>query len=232
MSELISAEGTELSLGPETRGAGTWPGEPCPGPLVGRDVELSLLRGLVDPAPVASSVLFVVGDPGIGKTVLLADMAQRARSAGARVLAITGRESEANVAFAALHQLLRPVVDSAVALPERQRMALRGALGLAQVPVAPNQLMTGIAALTLLSALAEPSPLLVIVDDAHLLDRSSSWAGGGQHPWPPRLRASRSCALIRCWPPTPEGYWTGSRIRRADVLAGRCSPRRQATRWR
>jgi DNA-binding CsgD family transcriptional regulator len=173
MSELISAEGTELSLGPETRGAGTWPGEPCPGPLVGRDVELSLLRGLVDPAPVASSVLFVVGDPGIGKTVLLADMAQRARSAGARVLAITGRESEANVAFAALHQLLRPVVDSAVALPERQRMALRGALGLAQVPVAPNQLMTGIAALTLLSALAEPSPLLVIVDDAHLLDRSS-----------------------------------------------------------
>jgi len=150
-----------------------WPGVPARGPLVGRDVELSLLRGLVDPIPVASRVLVVLGDAGIGKSVLLADMAHRARSAGSRVLAVTGREPETNLPFAALHQLLRPVVDSTVDLPARQSKALRGVLGLTSEPVPPDRLLTGIAALTLLSELSEGSPLLVTVDDAHLLDRSS-----------------------------------------------------------
>src|ERR1700677_674521 len=150
-----------------------WPGDPARRPLVGREVELSLLRGLVDPVPVASRVLVVLGDAGLGKSVLLADMAQRARSAGSRVLAVTGREPETNLPFAALHQLLRPVVDSTVDLPARQSKALRGVLGLTAEPVPPDRLLTGIAALTLLSELSEGSPLLVIVDDAHLLDRSS-----------------------------------------------------------
>jgi len=163
-----------MSLTLESRhDAGAWPGDPLHGPLVGRDVELSLLRGLVDPSPVASRVLVVIGDAGIGKSALLAYMAQRARSAGSRVLAVTGRESETNLPFAALHQLLRSVVDGTVDLPARQSMALRGALGLSAEPVPPDRLLTGIAALTLLSEISERSPLLVIVDDAHLLDRSS-----------------------------------------------------------
>ena len=162
-----------MSLTLESRpGAEAWPGDPG-GPLVGRDVELSLLRGMVDPVPAASRVLVVLGDAGIGKSVLLADMAQRARSSGARVLAVTGREPESNLPFAALHQLLRPVVDSTVDLPARQSKALRGALGLTAEPVPPDRLLTGIAALTLLSEISERSPLLVIVDDTHLLDRSS-----------------------------------------------------------
>ena len=162
-----------MSLTLESRpGAEAWPGDPG-GPLVGRDVELSLLRGMVDPVPAASRVLVVLGDAGIGKSVLLADMAQRARSSGARVLAVTGREPESNLPFAALHQLLRPVVDSTVDLPARQSKALRGALGLTAEPVPPDRLLTGIAALTLLSGISERSPLLVIVDDTHLLDRSS-----------------------------------------------------------
>ena len=163
-----------MSLTLESRhDAGAWPGDPLHGPLVGRDVELSLLRGLVDPSPVPSRVLVVIGDAGMGKSALLAYMAQRARSAGSRVLAVTGRESETNLPFAALHQLLRSVVDGTVDLPARQSMALRGALGLSAEPVPPDRLLTGIAALTLLSEISERSPLVVIVDDAHLLDRSS-----------------------------------------------------------
>jgi len=158
---------------PQACGEAAWPGDPRPAPLVGRAAELSVLRGLVDPAPAASRVVLVLGDAGIGKTALLADMAQRARSAGWRVLAITGQVSEANVAFAALHQLLRPVAHSAVDLPARQSMALRGALGLTAEPVPPDQLLTGIAVLTLLSEIAERTPLLVIADDTHLLDHSS-----------------------------------------------------------
>ena len=109
----------------------------------------------------------------MGKTVLLAAVAQPARAAGMRVLAVTGRESESRLAFAGLHQLLRPVLSSTAGLPARQGRALLGALGLSAGPVAPDPLLTGVAVLTLLSDLSEHSPVLVVADDAHWLDRSS-----------------------------------------------------------
>jgi DNA-binding CsgD family transcriptional regulator len=90
-----------------------------------------------------------------------------------RVLPVTGRESESKLAFAGLHQLLRPVLSGAAALPGRQARALRGALGLDADPAAPDPLLTGVAVLTLLSDLSERSPVLVVADDAHWLDRSS-----------------------------------------------------------
>ena len=79
--------------------------------LVGREAELSRLRELLSPPYPESRVLLVLGDPGVGKTVLLAEAAREARSAGMRVLATAGRESEQDLAFAGLHQLLRPVLD-------------------------------------------------------------------------------------------------------------------------
>ena len=97
--------------------------------IIGRDAGLARLRGLVDPVPQASQVLLVTGEAGMGKTALLADTAGRARSAGIRVLSVTGRESESNLAFAGLHQLLRPVLPSVAGLPGRQAQALLGALG-------------------------------------------------------------------------------------------------------
>ena len=105
-----------------------------PALIVGRDAGLARLRGLVDPVPPASQVLLVTGEAGMGKTVLLADAAERARAAGMRVLSVTGRESESKLAFAGLHQLLRPVLPAAAGLPGRQAQALLGALGLAADP--------------------------------------------------------------------------------------------------
>jgi DNA-binding CsgD family transcriptional regulator/tetratricopeptide (TPR) repeat protein len=141
--------------------------------VIGREAEVARLSGLVDPLPQASQVLLVIGEAGMGKSVLLAGAAERARVAGMRVLAVTGRESESKLAFAGLHQLLRPVLSSAAALPARQAAALRGALGLDADPAAPDPLLTGLAVLTLLSDLSEGSPVLVVADDAHWLDRSS-----------------------------------------------------------
>jgi predicted ATPase len=152
------------------------PGElsaPQPALIIGRDVGLARLRALVDPVPSASQVLLVTGAAGMGKSVLLADAADRARAAGMRVLSVTGRESESRLAFAGLHQLLRPVLPAAAGLPARQAEALLGALGLAADPGAPDPLLTGVAVLTLLSDLSEHSPVLVVADDAHWLDRSS-----------------------------------------------------------
>ena len=144
-----------------------------PARIIGRDAGLARLRALVDPVPQASQVLLVTGEAGMGKSVLLADAAGRARSAGMRVLSVTGRESESRLAFAGLHQLLRPVLAGAAGLPGRQAQALLGALGLSPDPVAPDLLLTGVAVLTLLSDLSERSPVLVVADDAHWLDRSS-----------------------------------------------------------
>lgn len=141
--------------------------------IVGRAAGLARMRALVDPIPQAGQVLLVIGAAGMGKTVLLADAAERARSAGMRVLSVTGRESESKLAFAGLHQLLRPVLSSATDLPGRQAQALLGALGLATDPVAPDPLLTGVALLTLLSDLSERSPVLVVADDAHWLDRNT-----------------------------------------------------------
>src|ERR1700729_3993126 len=106
------------------------PGEPPArphAPIIGRDAALARLRALVDPVPQSSRVLLITGEAGMGKTVLLADTAERARSLGPRVLAVAGRESESRLAFAGLHQLLRPVLSSsAAALPGRQAQALMG----------------------------------------------------------------------------------------------------------
>src|SRR5580704_2222806 len=141
-----------------------------PALIIGRDVGLARLRALVDPVPSASQVLLVTGAAGMGKSVLLADAADQARAAGMRVLSVTGRESESRLAFAGLHQLLRPVLSGAAGLPARQAEALLGALGLAADPGPPDPLLTGVAVLTLLSDLSERSPVLVVADDARWLD--------------------------------------------------------------
>jgi DNA-binding CsgD family transcriptional regulator len=141
--------------------------------LIGRDSSLSRLRELVDPPPAESRVLVLLGDAGMGKTVLLAGAARQARSAGLRVLRVTGRESEQELAFAGLHQLLRPVLDRVSGLPDRQAEALLGAFGLSAEPAPASALLTGLAVLTLLSDLSGERPLLVVADDAQWLDRGS-----------------------------------------------------------
>ena len=95
-------------------------GQPSRHHLVGRDAELARLRALVDPVPDKSSVLMVLGEAGMGKTALVAEAAKWARGAGMRVLSATGQEPESNLAFAGLHQLLRPAAAQISGLPARQ----------------------------------------------------------------------------------------------------------------
>ncbi len=199
--------------------------------IIGREAGLARLRALVDPVPRSSQVLVVTGEAGMGKTVLLADAAERARSAGMRVLSVTGRESESKLAFAGLHQLLRPVLSGAAGLPGRQAQALTGALGLAADPVAPDPLLTGAAVLTLLSDLSEHSPVLVVADDAHWLDRSSLDALAFARP-PALTGVFPSCIWSRCPQPTPTACWTRSLSRPAGGPGRRCSPRQRVIPWR
>jgi AAA ATPase domain len=103
--------------------------------LHGRRAECDALeRLLADVRRSRSGVLVVRGEAGAGKSALLEHAAGRAE--GVTVLRAAGVESEAELPFAALHQLLRPVLGLAGRLPGPQAAALGGALGLG--PGAPE----------------------------------------------------------------------------------------------
>ncbi|HEY0932372.1 MAG TPA: AAA family ATPase, partial [Trebonia sp.] len=155
-------------------GSGNVPGFAGSGAgLVGRDAELARLRGLIDPPPAMSRVLVLLGDAGMGKTMLLSAVASSAAESGMTVLLATGRESERDLAFAALHQLLRPVLGRVPDLPQRQARALLSAFALSDDLVPADPLLTGMAVLTLLGAVADRGPLLVVADDTQWLDDAS-----------------------------------------------------------
>ena len=82
-------------------------------------------------------------------------------------------QSEAHLPFAGLHQLLRPVRERAGELPAVQRAALDAAFGLTD-EVAPEHFRIAMAALDLLSDVAADAPLLLVVEDAHWLDRPTA----------------------------------------------------------
>jgi DNA-binding CsgD family transcriptional regulator len=140
--------------------------------IVGRDAEVERLSALVADASDGGRVLLLSAAAGLGKSTLLEYAARRAEEAGRRVLRASGRESERDLAFAGLHQLLRPVLDEAAHLPDRQRRALLGAFGFE--PGTHDPLLTGVAVLTLLSQTAERAPLVIVLDDAQWIDSASA----------------------------------------------------------
>jgi DNA-binding CsgD family transcriptional regulator len=146
--------------------------------LIGRDVERQVIARLVAGARVAQSgVLVLVGEPGIGKTALLEDAASRA--AGMTLLRAAGTEAEREVPFGGLLQLLRPALGQLARIPPPQARALGIALALADgdgETAGGDRFAVGAATLSLLSRFAEEHPLAILVDDAHLLDRSSAEA--------------------------------------------------------
>jgi DNA-binding CsgD family transcriptional regulator len=116
-------------------------------------------------------VLILRGPAGAGKSALLRDAVERAD--GMQVLQARGVESEAELAFATLHQLLRPVLGQVDALPHPQAKALRAAFGLEQA-AGDDRFLVSVAVLSLLAEAAERVPVLCVLDDAHWLDEASA----------------------------------------------------------
>jgi DNA-binding CsgD family transcriptional regulator len=142
--------------------------------LLGRLPERAALSQLLDAARAGrSGVLVMRGEPGIGKTALLEHAIESA--AGLRVARVAGVESEMELAFAALQQLCAPMLDKLEGLPDPQREALGIAFGL-KTGTAPDRFLVGLAALSLLSEVAEQQPTLCVIDDAQWLDRASAQA--------------------------------------------------------
>src|SRR6266545_3555035 len=140
--------------------------------LIGREAELGVLDQLVDAVSTRGAALVLLGEPGIGKSALIDHAQAGAESRGMDVLKTLGVQSEANLPFSGLHQLLRPLSHRFEDLPRPQRDALLAAFGMAEA-AAQDSYLTALATLTLLSDHASSVPVVVVADDVQWLDRST-----------------------------------------------------------
>jgi DNA-binding CsgD family transcriptional regulator/tetratricopeptide (TPR) repeat protein len=142
--------------------------------LLGRGHERLQIGQALDRARSGASATFaLVGEPGIGKTALLNYAAEQA--VGLQVLRARGIESEAQIPFGSLLELIRPALVMLEKIPPPQAAALEGALAL-RPAAAHDRFAVGAATLSLLAAYAERDPVAVLVDDAQWLDGSSAQA--------------------------------------------------------
>jgi DNA-binding NarL/FixJ family response regulator len=138
--------------------------------LLGRESELDVLDQMFDDVHARGGSLEVIGGPGVGKSALLGEAAARAADRGMLVLHVTGVQSEAPLAFAGLHHLLRPALGRLDQLAAPQRHAIQTAFGLSDGP-APDMFLTALGALDLLAESAARAPVLAVADDMQWLDR-------------------------------------------------------------
>ena len=125
------------------------------------DLLAALIRG-------EGGALIVHGDAGIGKTTLLEARAERSGDA-VTVVRACGVETEMELPFSALADLLGPVLSHLDALPAPQAAVLMGALAL-EPPTPGDRLALCVAALGVLRAAARSRPVLAIVDDVQWVD--------------------------------------------------------------
>jgi DNA-binding CsgD family transcriptional regulator len=141
--------------------------------LIGRAREKDVITCLLDGVSERGASLVVRGEAGVGKSALLAAACGMAIDRGMQVLSTAGVQSETDLPFAGLQQLLRPILSRVDELPPLQRDAMRAAFGISDVAT-PDLFLIALAALDLLSESARRAPVVVIVDDAQWLDRPTA----------------------------------------------------------
>jgi DNA-binding CsgD family transcriptional regulator/predicted negative regulator of RcsB-dependent stress response len=144
---------------------------------IGREAELGLIREHL--ARCAPGVIVIAGEAGIGKSRLARDAATLARDLGYQIVQGACFESDAGAPFAPLRDLLRSLATT-TGPEEIARLAGDRASSLAHLlpdlaPAFPNAARHEKRDLfdaldRLLAALAEASPLMVLLEDLHWSD--------------------------------------------------------------
>lgn len=143
------------------------------GGLVGRAAELARVdAALASARRDESAVLVLRGEGGVGKTALLEAASERAR--GLRVLRASGDDAEIDQPFVALADLCRPLAEGLSGLSPQRAEAVAAILDVGAGVRFRDRFAAYAGALDLLFAAARQTPLLVLVDEAHLLD-DASW---------------------------------------------------------
>ncbi|MDQ7909878.1 AAA family ATPase [Phytohabitans sp. ZYX-F-186] len=141
--------------------------------LFGRGAELGQVADFLDSARERGDVRLIWGEPGVGKSSLLAAAAESAVTSGMRVLRASGSEFEAGVSYSCLNQLLLPLIPDLDRLPPGPGEALAVALGFG-VGAPPDALLVCNATLMLVRAVADDVPVVLLVDDVQWIDRASA----------------------------------------------------------
>lgn len=176
--------------------------------LVGRVEELGALeRALDEVGRGRAAAVELVGEPGIGKTRLLAELAARADARGWLVLSGSASELELDLPFSvfvdALDEYLEGLdPDRLTALDEDVRTELAhvfpalSPLASDRLPAVQNERYRSHRAVrALLERLAEEKPLVLVLDDVHWADSASVELLGALLRRPPAAAALVALAL-------------------------------------
>jgi AAA ATPase domain len=144
--------------------------------VIGRGSELGQITRFLDGVPEQPSALLLAGEAGIGKTTLWEWAIDGASARAWHVLQTRANASETTMTFAALGDLLEPVIDDVIGeLPDMQRSPLDAALLRAERGDSmPDQRAVSLAFLGCLRAVARSSPVLIAIDDVQWLDAPSA----------------------------------------------------------
>jgi DNA-binding CsgD family transcriptional regulator len=148
-----------------------------PGPVIGRDDLCEVVAAHVRPDErVTDPVLVLLGEAGIGKSMLWASGVEAAQQQGVRVLRAAPAEAEKDLAFAVLGDLLADVLDESLqSLPVPQRHALEVALALEPLDgAAVEQWAVSLAVVGVLSGMIKRGPALLAIDGVQWVDAPSA----------------------------------------------------------
>jgi GMP synthase-like glutamine amidotransferase/DNA-binding CsgD family transcriptional regulator len=143
--------------------------------LIGRASERARIgSALASARQGGSAVIVLSGEAGTGKTALLDDAVAGARDL--MVLRTRGADPEGEQRFGGLAELCEPLLGQLARLPAARAGALGSALGLGSPQRGVDRYAVYAGMLDVLTAAAEEAPILMAVDDAHLLDEASAEA--------------------------------------------------------
>jgi len=144
--------------------------------VVGRaEIQHTLAAALDGAVDGRAATLVVEGEAGSGKTLLMQWLMEHAAERGVLTVAARPVEGEAQLPLAVMTDVLRPLRGWAPRLLPEQRDVLEAAAG-GVGEASTDRLLLAAATLALLAAVAEDTPVLLVVDDAHWADPTSGRA--------------------------------------------------------
>jgi tetratricopeptide (TPR) repeat protein len=143
--------------------------------IVGRAAEVGRVVAFLSESAAGPRALLLHGEAGIGKTTVWREAVHRARELGRRVLFARPGQSESELPYSALADLLDGIGDEVIAgLPAPQRVAVEAALARGDSTAAPDGHALARGVLGLLRTTGANARVLLAIDDAQWLDRPSA----------------------------------------------------------